>query len=335
MRRLPSWAWLALAAFALSACSFEPPRSESSQSGVATSGGLPPLASPTEKDRPPSPEEIPPDVAQTPDAVPQVEQKSATGNPDSYVALGKRYEILQDAAGYRERGVASWYGKKFHGKRTSCGEPYNMFKMTAAHKTLPIPCYVRVTNLDNGRSVVVRINDRGPFLHDRLIDLSYAAATKLQMVGHGEAPVEVEVVDANGSPTAPAPAVVAAATPAPAPAAPSVAVKPATTSPVTATAADAAKPSTSPTLAPAPVQAAAATNPRYLQAGTFADALNAASLRARLHDLGVAMVELRSDLRDGHYIYRVLIGPFLDTAALETARGVLAGQQLSAIPVAN
>jgi len=107
---------------------------------------------------------------------------------------GLKYYVLKTGLGYRERGMASWYGTKFHGHKTSNGETYDMFAMTAAHKTLPIPCYVRVTNVANGRQVVVRVNDRGPFHSGRIIDLSYAAATKLGIVKNGSAAVEVETV---------------------------------------------------------------------------------------------------------------------------------------------
>ncbi len=125
-------------------------------------------------------------------------KKSSSGNPSSYVVLGKRYYVLDSAAGFRQRGIASWYGPDFHGKNTSSGERYNMHAMTAAHKTLPIPVMVRVKNLDNGKSVVVKVNDRGPFVDDRIIDLSYAAAQKLDMVGPGTARVEITALDASG-----------------------------------------------------------------------------------------------------------------------------------------
>lgn len=131
---------------------------------------------------------------ETPDAVPRKEPRSARGNPHSYVVFGKRYYVMHSAQGYTERGIASWYGPKFHGEMTSSGERYDMYAMTAAHKTLPLPAYVRVTHLGNGKSIVVRVNDRGPFVDGRIIDLSYAAATKLDMVGSGTAPVEVVVV---------------------------------------------------------------------------------------------------------------------------------------------
>lgn len=128
------------------------------------------------------------------DAMPRNEPLSSYGNPESYVVLGKRYFVMRSSHGYAEKGIASWYGKKFHGRRTSSGEKYDMYAMTAAHKTLPLPTYVRVTNLSNGRSVVVRVNDRGPFHQNRIIDLSYAAAQKLDMTSSGTALVEVRAV---------------------------------------------------------------------------------------------------------------------------------------------
>ena len=127
------------------------------------------------------------------DAVPRDEPHSLYGN-SPYTVRGVTYYPITDTQGYRERGVASWYGKKFHGRRTSSGEIYDMYAMTAAHRTLPLPSFVRVRNLENGRSVVVRVNDRGPFLDNRLIDLSYAAAAKLGILGTGTGIVEVESV---------------------------------------------------------------------------------------------------------------------------------------------
>ncbi|MCH8958058.1 MAG: septal ring lytic transglycosylase RlpA family protein [Proteobacteria bacterium] len=128
------------------------------------------------------------------EVVPKVEPRSASGNPAFYEVRGKRYHVLDDADGYRERGVASWYGKKFHGRPTATGERYDMYAASAAHKTLPLPAYARVTNLENGRNIIVRINDRGPFVANRLIDLSYGAAVELDMIGNGTSFVEVEVV---------------------------------------------------------------------------------------------------------------------------------------------
>lgn len=119
------------------------------------------------------------------------EPPSKTGNPESYEVFGKRYYVMNTSQGFKQRGTASWYGSDFHGKKTSSGVPYDMYDMTAAHKALPIPTYVRVTHLENGRSVIVKVNDRGPFVGDRIIDLSYAAATQLGMVKKGTAQVEV------------------------------------------------------------------------------------------------------------------------------------------------
>lgn len=138
-----------------------------------------------------APPDPPPGLEQLPDPQPRVEPPSRYGNPESYEVHGRRYYVARTAEGYRERGLASWYGAKFHGRRTSSGEPFDMYKLTAAHRSLPLPTYVRVTHLGNGRSVIVRVNDRGPFNERRIIDLSYAAAVRLGMVDEGEAPVEV------------------------------------------------------------------------------------------------------------------------------------------------
>ena len=148
---------------------------------------------------PPPTAHKPPDVDAVPDAVPKDEPRSKRGNPPFYTVLGKRYVVLPSAEGYVERGVASWYGPTFHGVSTSMGESYDMYGMTAAHKTLPLPAYARVTNLRNGKSVVVRINDRGPFVANRIIDLSYTAAAKLDMLREGTTLVEVRVVTARDS----------------------------------------------------------------------------------------------------------------------------------------
>jgi rare lipoprotein A len=131
------------------------------------------------------------------DATPRAEPRSRSGNPQSYTVNGRRYHVMSSSQGYSERGLASWYGTKFHGRRTSSGEPYDMYAMTAAHKELPLPTYVRVTNLRNGRSAVVRVNDRGPFHENRIIDLSYAAATKLGILGNGTGLVEVTALNPN------------------------------------------------------------------------------------------------------------------------------------------
>jgi rare lipoprotein A len=228
----------------------------------------------------------PADVLAIPDAVPKSEPKSAKGN-NSYSVEGKTFYPLTDASGYHERGVASWYGKKFHGKRTSSGEPYDMYAMTAAHKTLPLPCYVRVRNLENGRAIVARVNDRGPFLHNRLIDLSYAGAARLGILGTGTGMVEVEVISPDESD-----------------------VQVATTKESTveifpyAAGREPAKPP------------ASATAPRlYLQAGAFGQMDNAVNLRNRLEHEATQPVFIQSALvsnataQEPARIYRVRIGP--------------------------
>lgn len=137
----------------------------------------------------------PPDVSQVPDAVPRVEAPSRAGNRPTYEVWGKTYHVLPDARGYERQGTASWYGKKFHGYATSNGEIYDMYRMSAAHRSLPLPTYARVTSLDSGRSVIVRVNDRGPFHSDREIDLSYAAAARLDILDEGTGRVRVEAID--------------------------------------------------------------------------------------------------------------------------------------------
>jgi len=140
-----------------------------------------------------------PDLDQIPEPVPRREPLARYGNRPSYQVLGRTYHVLADARGFRERGIASWYGAKFHGRPTSSMEPYDMCAFTAAHKTLPLPSYARVTNLDNGRSIIVRVNDRGPFHEGRVIDLSYVAALKLGIYAQGTGRVEVEAL-AEGLP---------------------------------------------------------------------------------------------------------------------------------------
>jgi len=141
-----------------------------------------------------APTHVPLDVMAVADAIPKYEKRTRAGNPGEYEVFGKHYKILAQSEGYKKKGVASWYGEKFHGRKTSNGEVYNMYAMTAAHKTLPIPTYVRVTNLKNKRAVVVRINDRGPFHDNRIIDLSYTAAVKLGIQQIGTGLVEVEAL---------------------------------------------------------------------------------------------------------------------------------------------
>lgn len=171
------------------------------------------MSAPPRPSVPSLPPPPPLDIPSIPNAVPKVEPRSARGNPAFYEVFGKRYFVMASAAGYVERGVASWYGPGFHAERTATGEQYDMYAMTAAHKTLPLPAYVQVTNLRNGRSVVVRVNDRGPFKDGRIIDLSHTAASRLGMLRDGTAFVEVRaltpgqgVADAPVASAAPLPA---------------------------------------------------------------------------------------------------------------------------------
>jgi rare lipoprotein A len=234
-----------------------------------------------------------PPEGQVPDAIPRYEPLSRYGNPPFYVVGGRRYAVLPTSNGYIERGVASWYGTEFHGLKTSTGEPYDMFAMTAAHKTLPLPCYARVTNLSNGNSVVVRINDRGPFVDNRIIDLSYSAARRLDMIRNGTAFVQVEVL----TPAAPtinadlpvnAPAAAAASigvTTVPAMTSDSSADAPAVALPANTPApSSASPPSNTPPMAPAtsatadtapPAAAVAPTSTFFIQVGAYAKLANA------------------------------------------------------------
>ena len=240
----------------------------------------------------------PPDAAQVPDAVPRSEPRSVNGNPAFYEVAGRRYVVLASAAGYLERGVASWYGPDFHGKRTSSGEDYDMYAMTAAHKTLPVPCYARVTNLANGRSVIVRINDRGPFVGNRIIDLSYSAAARLDMLRNGTAFVEVRTVGAGSEqPDAGAPSV----TPLPSVPLPGIS---------TANAAD--------------VPVAAPLRKLYIQVGAFADAGNAQRVLARLRDAGLANAFIADNVRNDR-LARVRLGPLASVEEFDALSARLAG----------
>lgn len=207
------------------------------------------------------------------DAVPRPEPKSRYGNGPIYEVLGKRYTVMDSSAGYSERGVASWYGKKFHGRLTSSREPYDMYAMTAAHKTLPLPSYARVRNLRNNKSVVVRVNDRGPFVHNRIIDLSYSAALKLDMVGSGTSMVEVEAISFD-APSGDRP-VRRTSTPPPKPATPST----------------------------------RKTNDIFAQVGAFGDRNNASRRLAALRSSGIGTAFVVEDTNNEPTLYRVRIGP--------------------------
>jgi rare lipoprotein A len=259
----------------------------------------------------PAPIVAAPPADTVPDAVPRIEPHSRYGNPPFYDVFGKRYYVLSSSVGYRERGVASWYGPGFHKVRTSTGEPYDMYGMTAAHKTLPLPAYVRVTNLQNGRSVVVRVNDRGPFVGNRIIDLSYTAAAKLDMLRNGTAMVEVRTLD-PAAPQPPPPVILAGAPP------PST-EPPMVGTPVLLPPAAPAATATPPTIAPpttAPA-APAATSALFVQAGAFADPANAERLAEKLRGGSFGKVFVRDDQIAGRRMYRVRIGPVPDVAEFD------------------
>jgi rare lipoprotein A len=200
----------------------------------------------------------------------QRDSRGSRGNPAFYTVFGQRYYVLDTSSGYKERGVASWYGKKFHGKATSSGEIYNMYAMTAAHKTLPLPTEARVTNLRNGKSVIITINDRGPFVDNRIIDLSYSAARQLDMITAGTALVEVETLSSGGR----------------------VAAKPVdtqTTLIMPTTIAESVK--------------------LYLQVGAFGEQLNAQQLQQKLQAGGLDNVIVHYDGESQPALYRVRLGP--------------------------
>ena len=279
----------AAVAAGLAACFSAPPRPVS-PSPVAT----------------PQPE-TPPPAQSVPDVVPRIEPRSRSGNPPFYDVLGKRYFVLSSNVGYVERGVASWYGPGFHRVRTSTGEIYDMYGMTAAHKTLPLPAYVRVTNLQNGRSVVVRVNDRGPFVGNRIIDLSYTAASKLDMLRNGTAMVEVRSLDA--APATPITAADSAPTAAPLTASPLETASPA--------AAVAPSPVANSQAADSTVTQVAVPASLFIQAGAFSDPKNAERLVEKLRGGGYGKIFVRDNEIAGRRMYRVRIGPVPSVAEFD------------------
>ncbi len=244
---------------------------------------------------------IPSGLANLPDAVPKDEPLRRSANRP-YQVFGKQYTPFAELRPYRERGMASWYGRRFNGQLTASGERYDMYSMSAAHPLLPIPSYARVTNLANGRSVVVRVNDRGPFIGERIIDLSYAAAFKLGYVDTGSAQVEVESLLPGSSKT-----VIAQPAPAAEPAAPPVAT--AGAAPVTApVAAVVEAPAASP--APGAASATAVAEPGvYLQLGAFASRDNAESFRLRVYRELAWLTDKIQVVNSGN-LYKVHLGPY-------------------------
>ncbi|PWK85884.1 septal ring lytic transglycosylase RlpA family protein [Fulvimonas soli] len=249
---------------------------------------------------------VPPpiDVSRLPEPVPKAEPRSLYGNKSPYTVLGQTYRVLPDARGYVERGIASFYGNKFHGYKTSNLEDYDMYKFTAASKVLPLPSYARVTNLENGRSVIVRVNDRGPFHENRIIDLSYAAAVKIGVWPKGTGLVEVRAIDPAHPDEASPPAVAGRAAPAAAPAVVSTAAVRQELSAGAAVPVPGAKPTI------------------YLQVGAFADAGNAERVAARLRAAHLAPVQVVQAEINGRRVSRVRLGPLadVDSADALTAR---------------
>ncbi|MCZ6525643.1 MAG: septal ring lytic transglycosylase RlpA family protein [Gammaproteobacteria bacterium] len=224
------------------------------------------------KDSAPSPGSV--NIDSIPNAVPRVEARSKYGNSKSYDVFGKRYYVLDDMKDFVQKGIASWYGKKFHGRRTSNGETYDMYAMTAAHKSLPLPTYVEVTNLKNNKRIIVRINDRGPFHENRVIDLSYTAARKLDIVESGTGLVEIRAIDARN-----------------------YAKKPETTRP------DAPL---------GTVSSAGRADGFYIQVGAFSNEMNAIRLQNNITSLGNNIIKVRQARVNGQLLYRVQIGPIYD-----------------------
>jgi len=278
----------ALLAAALAGCGSAPTREPAAKAPPARGGGYylddGPGANP------------PSDLDSIPDAVPRAEPiRAATARP--YVVMGRSYTPMTRLEPYRARGVATWYGRRYHGKQTSSGEIYDMYAMTAAHTTLPIPSYARVTNLANGRSVVVRVNDRGPFVDGRLIDLSYTAAHRIGVLAGGSAMVEVESIlpDASGN-VAAAPRAPVRPAPAPGP------------TPVVA-ARDPEPPAAPPAAAAPAIPVAAGSGGYYLQLGAFGSRENAETFLARMRSQVDWLAEtLHIFTRDG--LFRVHAGPY-------------------------
>lgn len=245
--------------------------------------------------------------------VPGPEPRSRYGNPPSYEVFGKRYHVLDTAEGYSERGVASWYGTKFHGKRTSSGEPYDMHAFTAAHKSLPLPTWVEVTNLRNRKSILVRVNDRGPFVANRIIDLSYAAALELDIVNDGTGLVEVRAITFGDTVTGDTMTATAPT------AAPAASLPPAAAEPGAASAEAAGSGHTG----DAPVI--------YVQVGAFGQRDNAERMHTRLLSRDISDAFIYEDATDARRLYRVRIGPITTVEASDAMVERLAGLGIDSV----
>ncbi len=305
-----------LVATTLAACG-STPRQDGSPTGSAGSTSSPRGGGYYLNDGPGA--DAPANLDAIPDAVPKAEPLHR-GTQRPYVVMGRSYTPMTRIEPYKARGIATWYGRRYHGKQTSSGELYDMYAMTAAHTVLPIPSYVQVTNVANGKSVVVRVNDRGPFIGDRLIDLSYTAAHKLGIIGRGSGMVEVESIIPGSTATAAPP--VAAARPLAEPALESAPLPPVATAPAIPATAAASAPATNP---------AAITPGSYLQFGAFGVQANADSYLARLQAQADWLAgTLRVHNSDG--IFRVQAGPYPSEAAAREA-AERAAQALGTKPV--
>ncbi len=249
-----------------------------------------------------------------PEPVPQVLPRSRYGNPEEYVVFGKRYRVLPQSSGFVQEGNASWYGQKFHGQRTSSGEPFDMFALTAAHRELPIPCIARVTNLSNGKSITVRINDRGPFHSDRVLDLSWAAAVRLGVVEQGTAPVRIQVLESTAE------------------FAPAAAGSVSDNFNIDGETAAAARPRNTIPLPASTGEAPARPSRYFLQVGAFRDPDTAQSTRQRFATMGYPVAPLTP--ASGGWL-RVWLGPWPDSSGAEAVAAKLANRGLDSLLVAQ
>jgi rare lipoprotein A len=231
--------------------------------------------------------------------VPRPEPRSRYGNGPVYEVLGETYRVMDSSSGYRERGVASWYGKKFHGRLTSNREPYDMYAMTAAHKTLPLPTYVQVRNLRNDKTIIVRVNDRGPFVHHRIIDLSYAAALKLDMVRDGTSLVEVTAISFEDLPAGDRPVRIVE------PAEPPARTSAASVTPIPSPDGTQSPPATE----SRPASPITQEHEIFVQVGAFGDRANAERRRAAFLSGGISGAFIFADEAATPPMYRVRIGP--------------------------
>ncbi|KRF01892.1 hypothetical protein ASG87_10320 [Frateuria sp. Soil773] len=309
MRPCRRWLLLGVAVLLLAACGGHKATRPAGKGGVYRGGGAGAVSRGGVYDdvrRPQSSryrddnDSVPPpiDVSRLAEPVPKVEPRSLYGNKSPYTVLGQTYRVLPTARGYVERGIASFYGNKFHGYKTSSLENYDMYQFSAASKVLPLPSYARVTNLENGKSVVVRVNDRGPFHENRIIDLSYAAAVKIGVWPKGTGLVEVRAIDPQHPDDVPAPV---------------AGVPPGRTPAVVTRGLPSVAPAAREELPAGPAVPVSGAKPAiYLQVGAFADASNAERTAQRLRSANLAPVQVIEVQLNGRAVHRVRVGPLAD-----------------------